>query len=147
MNITLRRVFDTVDQTYGILQLGIHAFTTLEDAFHTPKLAGKTRIPWGTYELDLRRTSPMATQYSDRFGRSHKGMIWLKDVPNFDFVYIHVGNDEDDTEGCILVGRTIDLKAGVVGKSVDAYKELFPLIMSALERNERVTLTITDQFS
>lgn len=147
MNLTLRRVFDTTEHTIGILQLGVHAFTTLEDAFHTPKIAGKTRIPWGRYELDLRTVSPMADKYRKKFGDGHKGMIWLKNVPNFDFVYIHIGNEEDDTEGCVLVGRTVDLKKGFVGESVDAYKELYPLVMAAMARNELCTLTITDQFT
>ena len=147
MRITLRRVFDTVEHTVGILQIGSHVFTTLEDAFHTPKIPGKTRIPWGTYELDLRTSSPMATRYSERFGLKHKGMIWLKNVPNFDFVYLHVGNDAEDTEGCILVGRTMEPQKGVVSKSVDAYNEFYPLVMAAMERNEPVTLTITDSFT
>lgn len=147
MNLTLRRIFDTTERTFGVLQLGIHAFTTIEDAFHTPKISGKTRIPWGTYVLDLRTTSPMAARYRERFGDKHAGMLWLRDVPGFEFVYMHVGNNEDDTEGCILMGRTMDLKAGMVGQSTDAYKELFPLVMDALDRNERVTLTITEQFT
>ena len=146
MNITLRRIFDTTQHTIGVLQIGVHVFTTLEDAFHTPKISGKTRIPWGKYELDLRTTSPMAARYHQRFGSSHRGMIWLKDVPNFDFVYLHIGNDEDDTEGWILLGRTTDLKKGFIGASVDAYKEFYPLVMAALERNEPVSLTITDNF-
>jgi hypothetical protein len=147
VNLTLRRIHDTSDHTVGLLQLGIHVFTTLEDAFHIPKIAGKTRIPHGTYEIDLRTTSPMAAKYAERYGKKHRGMMWLKNVPNFDYVYIHVGNDEDDTEGCILVGRTLDPQKGFIGESVNAYKELYPLVMAALERNERVTLTITDQFT
>jgi len=89
----------------------------------------------------------MAARYSQRFGPKHTGMIWIKNVPNFDFVYIHVGNNEEDTEGCVLMGRTINLKGGVVEQSVDAYKEFYPLVMAALDRNEPVTLTITDQFT
>jgi len=147
VNITLRRVYDTPQLTFGILQLGIHTFTTLEDAFHIPKIAGKTRIPHGIYPIDLRTTSPMAARYVERFGEQHAGMIWVKNVPNFDYVYIHVGNDPEDTDGCLLIGRTINLKGGVVGQSVDAYKEFFPLVMAALERNEQVSLTITDQFT
>lgn len=147
MNLTLRRTHDTKDHTTGLLQLGVHVFTTLEDAFHSPKVAGKTRIPQGTYDLDLRTTSPMAARYAERFGKTHQGMIWLKNVPWFEFVYIHIGNDEDDTDGCILVGQTVDPQEGFVGNSVNAYKELYPLIMAAMDRNERVTLTITDQFT
>lgn len=147
MNITLRRVFDTVNHTVGILQIGVHAFTTIEDAFHTPKIAGQTRIPWGTYEIGLRTASPKASRYAEWFGDKHQGMLWLKNIPNFEFVYLHVGNDADDTEGCILMGRTVDLKKGFVGESVDAYKEFYPLVMAALDRNERVTITITDQLT
>lgn len=147
MNLTLRRHYDTNGFTVGLLQLGIHVFTTVEDAFHEPKVSGKTRIPAGTYEIDLRTTSPMASRYRERFGSKHLGMIWLRNVPLFEYVYIHVGNDEDDTEGCILVGKTTEPAKGVIGNSVIAYKELYPLVMAALERNERVTITVTDQFS
>ena len=146
MNITLRRFFDTAEHTAGILQVGIHAFSALEDAYNYPKIPGKTRIPAGVYELDLRRVFPMASRYAKRFGTKHKGMIWLKNVPNFDFVYVHIGNEKDDTEGCVLLGRTLDLGAGTVGASTSAYKEFYPLVMNALERDEPVTLTITDQF-
>lgn len=147
MLLTLRRVFDTREHTVGLLQTGSHVFTTLEDAFNFPKVPGKTRIPAGEYPIDLRRTSPMASRYRERFGSQHDGMLWLRNVPNFDFVYIHVGNDADDTEGCILIGQTMDPKDGYVGESVKAYKELFPLVMAALERDERVSIRITDNFS
>ena len=147
MNLTLRRIFDTPDHTIGVMRAGRHVFSTMEDAYNQPKIPGKTRGPCGTYEIGLRTVSPMASRYSQRFGHSHKGMLWLKNVPNFDFVYIHVGNDEDDTEGCILIGRTAALEDGFVGESVKAYRELFPMVMEALERDEPVNITITDQFS
>ena len=146
MKITLRRNYDTNNHTVGILQVGSRVFTTLEDSYNSPKIAGKTRIPPGTYEIDLRTTSPMATKYARRF-LDHNGMIWLKNIPQFDYVYIHIGNSEDDTEGCILVGRTMDPKKGFVGDSVSAYKELYPLIMYAHKQGEQITITITDQFS
>lgn len=147
MNLTLRRNYDTRAHTVGLLQLGVHVFTTVEDAFNQPKISGKTRIPAGTYDIGLRTVSPMASKYVTRFGDKHTGMIWIKGVPGFEFVYIHIGNNEDDTEGCVLIGRTVDPVAGFIGKSVDAYKELYPLVMAAHERNERITITITDQFS
>lgn len=147
MKLTLRRNFDTNGHTVGLLQMGVHVFTTCEDAFNQPKIPGKTRIPPGTYEIDLRRVSPLASRYVERFGSKHLGMIWLRHVPEFEYVYIHVGNDHEDTDGCILIGRTVDPLTGIIGKSVDAYKELYPLIMAAHERSEPITITITDQFS
>ena len=90
MKLTLRRFYDTKLHTVGILQLGVHVFTTVEDAFHSPKIIKKTRIPAGTYDIDLRTVSPLATRYVERFGWKHKGMIWLRQVPEFDFVYIHI---------------------------------------------------------
>jgi len=147
MKITLRRVYDTPDHTIGILQIGTHASMTIEDAFHAPKIQGKTRIPSGSYDVGLRQDSPMARRYADKFGDGHKGMIWVKNVPDFTYVYLHIGNESRDTEGCVLVGRTADIKKGFIGGSADAYKELYPLIMYAHKQGEQITITITDQFS
>jgi hypothetical protein len=74
----------------------------------------------------------------------HKGMLWLRDVPGFEWVYIHIGNTDDDTEGCILVGETIDYESGFMGRSVKAYRYIYPLIATAIEIGEAVTLEIED---
>lgn len=146
MKLKLRRLYETGIHTVGLLECGRRVFTTLEDAGHDRKIKGQTRIPAGTYDLQLRTTSPMASRYRKRFGEDHEGMIWLQNVPQFDFVYLHLGNVAEDTEGCILVGKTMEPVRGFIGDSVKAYEELYPPIMEALKRNDKVTLRIEDSF-
>ena len=57
------------------------------------KVAYETAIPRGRYKVTL--------ENSKKFGPD---TISLKDVPGFDFIRVHSGNTEKDTEGCILVG-------------------------------------------
>jgi hypothetical protein len=146
LDLHLTRVYETGIHTAGLLRLDQHIFTTLEDATHPVKIKEKTRIPPGTYDITLRTVSPMAERYRQRFGHDHEGMLWLQDVPNFDHVYIHIGNIADDSAGCILVGKTLTPGQGFIGESKNAYEELYPLIMGAIAHNERVTITIKEKF-
>lgn len=144
MNITLLRVHGTQTVTLGILKTPWGDFTTCEDADRPTKIKGITCIPAGTYEIKLRTKSGMATNYRSIYGNNHKGMIWLQDVPNFEFIYIHHGNTPLDTDGCVLVGQSMDISHGSIGSSRNAYREIYPEIMRALERNEHVDITIKD---
>lgn len=145
LKLTLTRLHQTPDHTFGLLRVGDKVFTTLEDAFHEPKIPKKTRIPAGTYQLDLRKSSPMASRYRERFGEKHIGMLWLQHVPQFEYVYLHTGNDEDDTDGCILVGNTADPEGGFVGQSTTAYKALYPVVMESIE-GDSAHITIVERF-
>ena len=151
MQILHNRVYQDASATIGVMRVfdnkgELTVFSTLEDAYNAPKIDGQTRIPPGTYEIKLREDSPKARRYREKYGEDHKGMLWLQDVPGFTFVYIHVGNTEYDTEGCILVGCTVDLKSCVVCSSVKAYSELYPIVQLALARHEKVHITIAEKF-
>jgi hypothetical protein len=81
----------------------------------------------------------MTKRYDKRFGEMHKGMLWLQDVPNFKWVYLHPGNKKEHTEGCILVGDTLNnnqLENGFTGKSSQAYKRIYPGIVDAILSGE-----------
>jgi len=118
----------------------------LEDQFNEPKIPGETRIPPGRYQILLRTEGGMNPRYGKRFS-FHEGMIWLQDVPDFTFIYIHVGNKDDDSEGCLLVGDgqiSNVVERGQVTNSVIAYRRLYGKIVKALSNDEEVWIEIED---
>jgi len=118
----------------------------LEDQFNEPKIPGETRIPPGRYEIKFRWEGGMIQRYQQRFPW-HRGMLWLQDVPNFEWVYIHVGNKDDDTDGCLLVGDgqiSNVTERGQVTNSVAAYRRLYESVAAALDRDEKVWIQILD---
>ena len=147
MKITLRRIYQRKGHTNGILEVEGLVFATLEDGHNEPKIHKKTRTPPGTYPIAIRKDSPMAKRYAAKFGQWHQGMIWITGIPNFTYVYIHIGNDEDDTDGCPLIGTTAEYGLGFVGESTAAYKEFYPVVLDAIQRGEKVEIEITESFS
>lgn len=120
---------------------------TLEDEYREIKIMHETRIPAGTYEITLRNFGGFHKKYSTRFPQFHKGMLWVRDVPGFQYILIHCGNDDDDTSGCLLVGDTQTnniTSDGFVGSSINAYRRIYPPIANALEAGEKVEITYTD---
>lgn len=127
--------------------LGVRSFRcfTMEDQPNEPKVKGETRIPAGRYRIKLRKEGGMHGRYSDKFDW-HRGMLWLQDVPDFTFVYIHYGNYEKDTDGCILTGdgaQSNVLDDGMVMSSVAAYTRLYAEIIDEVENGE-AWITIED---
>ena len=116
---------------------------TLEDQAQTTKIYGETRIPAGTYNLTLRTEGGFHTRYLAKFGGEfHKGMIYVNDVPDFEYILWHIGNTDDDTAGCLLLGKT--QQANFIGSSGDAYKDVYPKIRDAILYGEKVTATYID---
>lgn len=61
------------------------------------KTVGKGCISCGTYLI--------VWEWSYKFNTN----LWeLKDVPNFTEIKVHAGNDPSETEGCILLGASVD---------------------------------------
>lgn len=113
---------------------------TLEDEYRENKVSGETRIPDGTYNITLRTVGGFHGRYQKKYGSMHKGMLWVRDVPGFEYILIHTGNTDEHTAGCLLVGNSSDTK-GFIGSSVNAYKRVYPKIAEALEAGEDVTIT------
>ncbi len=116
---------------------------TLEDAYHPIKIYAKTRIPAGTYEVKLHNEGTMTQKYAEKFPDMHKGMLELQDVPNYSTIYIHIGNKDEDTKGCLLIGKQVDEKNMLISQSTLAYYVFYPKITEAL-KNEQVFITLID---
>jgi hypothetical protein len=116
---------------------------TLEDEYREEKVMHETRIPAGTYKITLRTVGGFHGRYEKKYGSMHKGMLWVRDVPGFEYILIHTGNTDEHTSGCLLVGNSSDYK-GFIGSSVDAYKRVYPGIAAALESGKDVEITYTD---
>lgn len=107
---------------------------TLEDATRTTKVESETCIPEGVYQITLRTEGGMHAKYQKRYPDTHKGMLWLREIPNFKYVHIHIGNTIADTDGCVLVGMqsTLTENGATLGRSADAYEQLYALIAGSL---------------
>ena len=110
---------------------------------------GETRIPEGTYKITLRKVGGYHGRYAKKYGSFHKGMLWVRDVPGFEYILIHTGNTDEHTMGCLLVGDTqqqniTKSKSGFIGASNDAYKRIYPPIAEALERGDEVEISYID---
>jgi len=138
------------DSTVGILFAdGDFQCYSLEDEHRDVKVSGETRIPAGEYNLKLRTAnSGMNLRYKAKFGNFHQGMLWLQDVPGFEWIYIHIGNTDDHTAGCILVGYdtvTDDHHGGgSIQRSAKAYKKLYEKVYQWLDAGDKVTVVIRE---
>ena len=131
MKIKLERTYCGPSCTIGSLYIeGAFECFTLEDVLRAgEKVPGDTAIPNGTYNVVI---TP-----SNRFKRD---LPLLENVPNFVGIRIHPGNTAEDTEGCLLVGRTKG--PNFVGESKAAFAALFPKIRQALDEGDSVTIEV-----
>ena len=121
---------------------------TLEDERREEKVMAETRIPAGVYSIKLRKEGGFHGRYTKKYGSMHKGMLHVQDVPNFKWILIHTGNTDEHTAGCLIVGdsqeNNVLTKDGFIGKSVQAYKRIYPSIAEAIENDEEVTIEYVD---
>ena len=152
MKLEVLRISSQEDSTSGVLfdVTGDREFLcyTLEDEQRDTKIAGETRVPAGTYRVTYRTEGGFHKKYSHRFQDIHRGMLWVRDVPGFEYILIHCGNTDEHTAGCLLVGETqsSNLKTadGFIGKSTQAYFDLYPRVAEALDRGEEVIIKYID---
>tara|TARA_B100001996_G_scaffold381325_1_gene370531 strand:+ start:501 stop:1043 length:543 start_codon:yes stop_codon:yes gene_type:complete len=120
----------------------------LEDEHRDVKVMHETCIPEGTYKIKLRTVGGFHTKYAAKYGDWHKGMLWVQDVPGFEFILLHTGNTDQHTSGCYIIGETQqDLdkgKDGFVGSSGVAYKKMYPKVADAILQGEDVEITYTN---
>jgi hypothetical protein len=109
MKLKVLRFSSQEDSTSGILMeetdLGLRFLCyTLEDERRVLKVRGETRVPAGKFNITLRTVGGMTENYNKRFPDIHKGMLWVRDVPNFEYILIHCGNTDEHSAGCLLLG-------------------------------------------
>lgn len=123
---------------------------SLEDQYQKIKVKGETRIPNGRYEVKFREVvSPMTERYREKYPwfTYH---LELQDVRGFENVYIHAGNTDDHTEGCILLGDSLvnnqvkvgDHSNGFLGNSSQAFERVYKKVFNVLKAGEKVFIDI-----
>src|SRR5690554_1755339 len=70
----------------------------LENPHRDKKVDGETRFKAGIYPLALNTEGNMNKRYNELFPTFHVGMIEICDIPDFTWVYIHIGNFIKDTD-------------------------------------------------
>ena len=134
MLVELLRFSSGEFDTLGLLHIDGEFFGfTLEDRFQQEKVMHETRIPAGRYKIGLRM--------SPKFKRN---MLHLLNVPNFEFIYIHAGNDHKDTSGCLLVGDEVANRSGerTILQSRVAYERVYNKIAPAVKAGEDVWIQV-----
>lgn len=152
MEIIVRRLYKKEDYTIGKMYVdGIYECDTLEDKVRDynkdgdlldggeTKVYGRTAIPYGKYEVTMKVQSP---KYSKRASYLWCGgyLPRLINVPHFDGILIHAGNNSSHTDGCLLVGE--NKAKGVVINSMETLKRLYPKLKEASDRGEEIWITI-----
>lgn len=147
MNLTLYRAGSSKDSTSGVLYLdNVPQCCVIEDEKRTAKVYGETRIPAGIYKVTLRTEGGFHGKYQAKFPGIHVGMLWLRDVPGFEHILMHVGNTDDDTAGCLLLNAWFTIENGeFVGRgSTDAYIALYRKVAPRIAAGEQCWITVED---
>jgi hypothetical protein len=155
MKLTVLRLGDDGETTIGAFYVnGVFKCFTIEDQEQTgDKVMHETRVPNGTYKVALRNEGGHHNRYSTKFPDIHKGMLciyneadWklVTDTHSFQYILIHVGNNDDHTSGCLLLNYGIDGNHFVGNNSTAAYRDIYPEIAAACQSGEEVTIEYID---
>ena len=100
------------------------------------KVDHKTAIPTGIYKINMDTKS---SRFSNRsWAIPYKGIVpKILNIPGFDGVLIHPGNNADDTSGCILVGLN-KIKGGLIN-SQETWKKLMSILIN-IKDNINITI-------
>jgi len=98
------------------------------------KVKGRTAIPTGVYRVGI------------RYSPGHKkDMLYLQDVPGYQYILLHTGNTAEDTEGCQLLGLTRSVPSMSVGKSTPAIAWIEAQLMPLIRQGAEVTYEVRAQ--
>ncbi|EHF8843700.1 hypothetical protein LA455_001343 [Campylobacter jejuni] len=105
------------------------------------------RIPEGNYNLRRHRPSRFENTLRSITKKDDDTMInvYNDEVPASRAILIHWGNDDKDTQGCILLGLTKDNNNESVGQSRLACKEFYDFMYG--KNLEDIKLEITNELA
>lgn len=146
MIITVDRVKSDNDATLSIISVDkVFECFGLEDEYREAKVPKETRIPDGLYNIEVRTVGGFDNRYRKKFG-FHRGMLHVVGVPGFDYILVHIGNTEKNTDGCLLVGAGANtVNELTIQSSKIAYSNLYKkVIESALAGNLKIQYVDND---
>jgi hypothetical protein len=149
----LQRFSDNRDSTLGILlkiivsagkERTVFQAYVLEDQFQLTKVPKESRIPAGIYNVDIQKAeTPKTLAYRQKYPW-FKNHLEVKNVEGFVGIYIHIGNSDENTDGCLLLGDNADnnvIGPGSISNSTAAFKRFYESVYPHLP----VTLIIRDE--
>ncbi len=156
-NILVDRMRGEADWTLSQFHFdGIKKGVGVEDEYRLIKVKGETRIPDGIYKMGLRVSPKFSSSYyrddegnlisskdrktpeqSAKYHTAHE-MIWVLNVPGFEFVLWHWGNTDDDTDGCYIVGSVFGALGTQKGVAYSRakYVEIYPELWRSIKAGE-----------
>jgi hypothetical protein len=129
------------DYTLGMVDYGgKFPLFCLEDQYQEKKVKGETCFAEGLYELKIQEIlTPLTKKYRAKYPW-FEYFIEITGLTNFDQVYPHIGNDDEDTDACPLLGLSSELinPNGWVSQSTAAYRMFYQAIYPMLKAGKRV---------
>lgn len=121
----------------------------LEDQKQLVKVKKETRIWEGEYFLGIRQEiTPLTQKYLDdkRLQPWFERHIEVLGVKDFIGVYIHIGNTDEDTDACLLVGQRPFgfTEENKIVSSVATYKQFYLWAYPKLKAGQQIKLIIKD---
>ncbi|WP_157492769.1 DUF5675 family protein [Echinicola pacifica] len=145
--ISLLRYYDDGETTLGLMFMRTKFFCyTLEDTHRELKVKHQTRIPAGQYAINFNKNiTPMTQKYRDK-NSWFDFHLQLQDVPEFEGIYIHIGNNHEHTSGCILIadGVSAGMPRSILSSS-KTYEQFYKKISSLLHTHENVSIAIYNE--
>lgn len=150
--VDIKRIAQNKDASLGVIYFdGQSQCGSVEDQKQEgKKVRGETRVTAGVYKLALRNEGGFNSRYKKRYakkdkGNWHRGMLcvynddnWVlncHDGKTFQYILIHIGNDDDDTDGCLLPNNVISFKTYSGSRSAEAYEKIYPILRDSIEKS------------
>ena len=145
MKLELKRFSSQSDTTLGLLFVdGEFECFTLEDEHREEKIKGETRIPEGTYKIEKREVlSGLTKKYRSKYPWFDFHFM-LHDVPDFQYVYIHIGNDDDHTDGCLLVSDAVKCNRFDENNNLSSSGPAFKRLYQKMSEADIINISVTD---